>query len=116
MSLDRPQLPGLLPYFDQYLVPLWHADQIDTVPDALLRLAVMTGGKPMILCLYVFDFGNDRPLPGDLMQRHINVAEWLLREQRITGLCICGTCMMDLDWEADRVLMDWFEKAGTICA
>jgi len=74
------------------------------VPHTLRDRCWLWGMKPNVL------------LPGDLMQRHINVAEWLLREQRITGLCICGTCMMDLDWEADRVLMDWFEKAGTICA
>jgi len=113
MSLDRPELPALLPYFDQYLVPLWHADQIDTVPPALDRLAEMTGGKPALLCLYVFDFGNERPLPRDLMQRHLDMAERLLLEQKVVGMCICGTCMMDLAWEANRVLYDWYEKAGS---
>jgi len=112
LSLGRPELPSLLPYFDQYLVPLWHADQIDILPAALDRLSAMTGGKPMLLCLYVFDFGNERPLPGELMRKHLALAERLLLEGRVVGMCICGTCMMDLDWEANRVLYDWYEKAG----
>jgi len=114
MSLERPELPALLPYFDQYLVPLWHADQIETVPAALDRLSALSGGKPAMLCLYVYDFGNDRLLPGNLMQRHLDVAERLLLEQKVVGMCVCGTCMMDLDWEANWVLFDWYNKAGSV--
>ena len=112
MNLDRPQLPGLLPFFDLYLVPLWHADQIASVPDALARLSGLSGGKPMFLCLYVYDFGNARPIPRDLMQQHLDTAEQLLHEQRVAGLCLCGTCMMDLDWEANHCFYAWLEQVG----
>jgi hypothetical protein len=112
MTLNRPELPAFLPYFDQFLVPLWHADQIETIPDALRRFADLSGSKPVMLCLYVFDFGNGKPIPRNLMQRHLQVAEELLLAQWITGLCICGTCMMDLDWEANHVLYEWLERVG----
>jgi hypothetical protein len=112
MTVERPELPQFLPYFDQFLFPLWHADQIEQMPGVLARFADLSGNKPAMLCLYVYDFGNGRASPRDLMARHLAVAENLLMEQKVTGLCICGTCMMDLDWEANRVLFDWLEKSG----
>lgn len=112
MSLDRPELPPLLPHFSQLLVPLWHADQISTLPAALDRLHEMTGGKSMMLCLYLHDFGNNRPIARELMQQHLDLAADLLLRSRVSGLCICGTCMMDLDWESNRCLLEWLESVG----
>lgn len=112
MSLELPELPLLLPYFDQYLLPLWHADQIESLPSFVDRLGELSGHKPIMLCLYVYDFGGGRPLPGALMHRHLEVAETLLREEKAIGLCVCGTCLLDLDWEANHVLFDWIDRAG----
>ena len=111
-SLELPELPGLLPYFGSLLVPLWHATQIDTLPAALDRLSELSGGKPMMLCLYIFDFGNREPTARDLMQRQLDLAEQLLCEERVTGLAICGTCMMDLDWESNHCLYEWLDRVG----
>jgi len=112
MSLDRPELPALLPHFGMYLVPLWDADKIDTLTDAVSRLSEMSGGKPMMLCLYAYDFGGGRLISRGLMQRHLEIAEQLLREQRVTGVCLCGTCMMDLDWEANHSFYEWVDRVG----
>lgn len=112
MSRERPELPGLLPFFAQLMIPLWHADQIDTVPAALEHLSELSGGKPMLLCLYVFDFGNGKLIPRERMQRQLDLAERLLCEERITGLVLCGTCMMDLDWEANHCLYEWLDRVG----
>jgi len=112
MSLERPELPALLPYFAMLLVPLWDADQIDTIPAALDRVGELSGGKPMLLCLYVWDFGNNRPISRELMLRHLEMGEMMLREERIIGLEFTGTCMMDLDWEANHVFYEWLEEKG----
>lgn len=112
MSLEIPELPLLLPYFDQYLLPLWHADQIEALPSFVKRLGELSGHKPTMLCLYVYDFGAGRHLPGEWMRRHLEVAEKLLLEQQVVGLCVCGTCLMDLDWEANHVLFDWLNRSG----
>ena len=112
MSLEIPELSPVLPYFDQYLLPLWHADKIESLPGFVDRLGELSGNKPILVCLYVYDFGDGRPIPRALMQRHLAVAEELILRQKVTGLCVCGTCMVDLDWEANHVLFDWLEKAG----
>ncbi len=112
LSLEYPELPALLPYFAYFLVPLWHSDQIDAVPADVDRLADLSGGKPMLLCLYLYDFGNEKLVSRELMQRHLDLAERLVVEQKVTGLCMVGTCMMDLDWEANRCFYDWLERVG----
>jgi hypothetical protein len=112
MSLDRPELPELLPPFGHYLVPLWHAEQIDTLEGAVDRLGQATGGKPMILCLYLFDFGEGQLIPRDLMQRQLDAGERMVTAGKVEGLCILGTCMMDLDWEANACFYDWLDSIG----
>jgi hypothetical protein len=112
LSLERAELPALLPHFARFIVPLWHADRIETVPGAVGQLARLSGGKPQMLCLYVFDFGGQRPIAGPLMERHLDLATELLIEKRVAGIVICGTCMMDLDWESNRCLYAWLDRAG----
>ncbi len=110
--LDRPDLPPFLQYFDMYLTAIWDADRIEHFSADIARLSDMSGAKPILLCLYLYDFGGQQPLLGAAMRRHLEVAERLLREGLVMGLCVCGTCMMDLDWESNRVLYKWLEESG----
>ena len=80
----------------------------------MARIAELTGGKPQLVCIYLYDFGNEQLLSYDLMQRQLDVAERLLREERVMGVCVLGTCLMDLDWEANKAMYDWLdERADT---
>jgi len=46
------------------------------------------------------------------MRRQLEVAESLLRDDRVFGVCILGTCMMDLEWEANRCFYTWLDRVG----
>ena len=112
MSLEDTGLLPLLGYFAAYLSPLWHTADIDNLPGYVERLAELSGNKPQLLCIYLYDFGNGKHLSYDLMRRQLDVSETLLRQKKIFGLVILGTCMMDLDWEANRCFYDWLEEKG----
>ena len=112
MTLEDERLWACLPYFAGYLSPLWHAADIDNLPAYVARISELTGGKPQLVCIYLYDFGNEKLLSHDLMQRQLDVAERLLREERVMGVCILGTCMMDLDWEANRCFYEWLDRVG----
>ena len=112
MTLDDDRLPPLLPYFAAYLTPLWHAADIEALPGDVDRLAALSGGKPQLLCIYLYDCGNGRQLSYELMQRQLEVSKMLLRQGQVYGVVILGTCMMDLDWEANRCFYDWLEQEG----
>jgi len=112
MSLEDERVWACLPYFAGFLSPLWHAADIDRYPGYVDRIAELSGGKPQLACIYLYDFGNGQVLSYTQMARQLEVAEQLLREERAMGVCILGTCMMDLDWEANRCLDDWLARVG----
>lgn len=110
--LDRPELPAFFKYFSYFMLPLWHGDQIETLPAVLERLSKFTGGKPVVACLYVYDFGNQQLTSRESMAKQLEVTETMLRKKDIAGLCILGTCMMDLDWESNHYFYEWLDRVG----
>lgn len=110
MTLKDDRLLALLPYFAAYMTPLWHAADIEGLPSDVDRLAELSGGKPQLLCIYLYDFGNGRHLSYQLMKRQLEVSAMLLKQGKVCGVVILGTCMMDLDWEATRCFYDWLEE------
>jgi len=46
------------------------------------------------------------------MQQQLDIVEPLIREQRVTGLMMCGTCMMDLGWESVDCYQEWVRRVG----
>ena len=114
MSLEDERLHRVLPYFAGFMNPLWHAANIEKQRGYAARLAELTGNKPLLLCIYVYDFGNGEKISYDLMRRQLEVCEEMIRAKQIYGVVILGTCMMDLDWEANKALYDWLdERADT---
>ena len=112
MSLELPQLPPLLPHFAYFLTPLWHADQIKTLTVAVRRLAELSGTKPQLLCIYLWDFGNGKAIPHELMQRQLEVSRQLLVDGEVFGVLFLGTWMLDQDWEAIRCFNAWLDRVG----
>ncbi len=62
----------------------------------------------VVVHVQLVEMGIDR----DLMQRYLDLTEELLTAERISGALICGTCMMDLDWESNRCLYEWLDRVG----
>jgi len=112
MSLEDERVWACLPYFAGFLSPLWHAADIDRYPGYVDRIATLSGGKPQLGCIYLFDFGNGQVLTYAQMERQLEVAAQLLRDEKVFGVCILGTCMMDQEWEANRCLCEWLEREG----
>jgi hypothetical protein len=112
MSLGSAALGPFLPHFDACLTPLWHAADSTSLAADVRRLAVMGGGKPQLLCLYLYDFGNDRELEGAQMARQLAVAGRLLEDAAVAGVVILGTCLMDLGFEAMRAFEEWLGREG----
>ena len=112
MNLDRPGLAATLPYLSFINFSHWQFTDVDAYPQALDRLDQFTGSKPVLFSEYFFDFDKDQHITRETMQRHLDLAEALLREQRVVGINICGTCMMDLDWPAVHCFHDWLDRVG----
>jgi hypothetical protein len=112
MSLGSGALGAFLPFFDGFLTPLWHAAASDGLAGDVARLAAMGGGRPQLVCLYLYDFGNERELTRGEMARQLAVAEELVAGGAVAGLVILGTCLMDLGFEAMDCFEEWLGERG----
>lgn len=112
MTLDDRNVQALLPHFAGYMTPLWHAADIKQLPADVDKLADLSGGKPQLLCIYLFDFGNGKPASFDLMRRQLEVAEQLIRDGKVFGSVVLGQCLMDLPLDAVRCFNEWLEERG----
>jgi hypothetical protein len=112
-SLDRPGLAEMLRYFDQILFPLWYVSEIENLPRFSERCAELSGSKPMLACLYFYDFGNGKMITRDQMQRQLDVLTAQLDSGQVTGAVSCGTCMIDLGWESVDCWLEWLGRMRT---
>ena len=112
MSLEEKALPGMLKYFDQLLLPIWFTDHVDMTDEYVERLNELSGFKPIIYTLYVYDFGEEKPVSRMVMQKQLDIAERLLHDGKIAGCMLLGTCMFDLGWEATDCMYEWIKRTG----
>jgi hypothetical protein len=112
MSLEDERVHVCLPYFAGFLSPLWHAADIANLPKYVRRINEISGGKPQLLCIYLYDCGNGAFLSYDEMRLQLDMLTRLLAAQEVYGAVILGTCMMDLDWDANRAFYDWLDEKG----
>ena len=113
MSLELKGLADMLRHLEQIVLATWQqANEIETLPQAVARCTELSGNKPILLCVYLWDFGNETIISRSVMQRHLDVAEELVRSQRITGIMFCGTSLMDIGLESVECVFDWIKKVG----
>lgn len=110
MSLEKKELQGFLTYFDQLVLPMWFADNIDRSEEYIDRLNVISGNKPVLFALYVYDFGKNKMVTRKEMQKQLDVAEALLHQGKITGIMLIGTCLFDIGWEAVDCMYEWIDR------
>jgi hypothetical protein len=106
-SLERAGLAQVMAHLDLLVVPLWHVEEVESLPRYLDRCDELSGGKPIIACLYFYDFGKSRMITRQQMREQLDVLTAQLASDRITGALFCGTCMLDIGWPAVECWFDW---------
>lgn len=86
MNLDHPQLSEYLEHLDVINLWTWRAEELHELETNLTRCEALAPGKPIVLGLYMYDYGDGRPMPLDLMEHQCEAALQWLREGRIKGM------------------------------
>lgn len=86
MNLKDPVLPGYLKLLDVVNLWTWHADEIRNLDANFAEAEKLAGGKPIVLGLYLYDYGKNRQIPRDLMQLQCEKALALARQGRVQGV------------------------------
>ena len=112
MSLERPDIAEMMRYFDTLILPLWHYTELETLEQRFDRSDELSGGKPILMAMYVYDFGNGKQITRDEMAIQLDFVEKMIRSKRVTGLLVCGTCMLDIGWESADYYCEWIKRVG----
>ncbi len=119
MSYDDPalstyieDLPEYLKYLDVINLWVWHAKDLHKLEANLERCNELSGGKPVHLGLYLYDFGDGRPMPLDLMEMQCETARRWVHEGEIIGMGFLPTSAFGRGIEAAEWAAEWARKVG----
>jgi hypothetical protein len=86
MNLEHPGLAEYLKHLDVINLWTWRAQEVLDLDANFARCEALAPGKPIVLGLYMYDYGEGKPMPLDLMERQCETALKWLREGRIVGI------------------------------
>ena len=105
--------PGIIPAceaMDKILFWTWSASDVKAMAQNVCRLRSLLPDKPIVLGLYMWDFGGHRPIPRDIMQSQLDLAERLYRQGIVEGLIFHCTPLVNKNLEAVEMSRDWIRR------
>jgi hypothetical protein len=100
-----------LDVFDVITFWNWYSDSLLNLDENLEKLRRLTGeDKPILAGCYMWDYGNHRPMPMELMKLQLNkYLEWY-KEGKINGVILCSNCIADLGLETVAYTKEWLSQ------
>lgn len=98
MNLDRPGMQDYMHELDVINLWTWHARDVVNLERNVETCARMAPGKPIVLGLYLHDYGEGRSMPRDLLESQCATALALARAKRVQGVVF-----LTIDNEPDTV-------------
>ena len=96
----------VLTYWDAW------AREIETLEEDFAKAERLTPGKRKLLGCYMWDFGDNKPIPLPLMQKQCRLGLQWLREGRIEGMMFLGNFLCDRPLEAVEWTRRWIQEVG----
>jgi len=91
----------------------WKAEQLVNLEANFGRLERMVpDGRHRVLGCYMWDYGQKRPMPLELMKKQCELGLRWLKEKRIDGMIFLASCICDLDLETVEWTRRWIEQVG----
>lgn len=97
---------------DKVTLWFWRAAELAHLEQSLESLEALAPSCGKVLGCYMFDYGEKRPMPLDLMQHQCETGLRWLREGRIEAMIFLATCICDLDIEAVEWSRRWIAKVA----
>lgn len=97
---------------DEVLFWTWHATDLIKLEENFEKYRQLVPDKPTMLGIYMWDFGNSKPIPVDLMKLQLDFALEKYMHGKIEGMIFHCTPLVDpkLDLEAVEYAIQWISK------
>jgi len=112
MSLEAPGLSEYLRNVDGIVLAVWQSRDLPHLREWVHRCNQLSGGKPVILVLYLYDFGDHRELTISQMEDQVSTGADLVREGQCQGLCFLASSILDVGLKAVDWTKGWIERAA----
>ena len=86
MTLDRENIRDYIDELDVINLWTWHANDIVDIEANVARCETLFPGKPIVAGLYLYDYGDGRRIPLDLLEMQCETALRLVHAGRIEGI------------------------------
>ena len=112
MQLDTTLAP-YLECFDGVTFWIWTSPQLANAEKHLEKLYSLTKDKPVMLGLYVYDYGTGGvPMKPELFKAQLDLYYRELTEKRVDGLVFCSSTLGDADLETNKILKEFVKAHG----
>ena len=99
---------------DEVLFWTWHATDLVKLEENFRTYREIVPDKPTLLGIYMWDFGNSKPIPLDLMKLQLDFALEKFRQGEIEGLIFHCTPLVDLGLESVEYARKWIAEHADI--
>jgi hypothetical protein len=86
MSFGRARLDEYIRELDVIVLATWHARDLVNLEENVTLCGQRYPDKAIVLCLYLYDYGDGRRMPPELLQQQCDTALRLARARRIRGI------------------------------
>jgi hypothetical protein len=110
MSFDRPGIDKYINELDVINLWTWDAKEVVHLEKNVARCEQKYPGKPIVVGLYLYDYGTTRRMPLELIKQQCDTALKLLHAGRIQGIVFLT---INDDPEAVGWAADWVKRVGS---
>lgn len=90
----------------------WWAERLRDLERNFERAERLAPKCRKVLGCYMWDYGNGKPMPVDLMEHQCELGLKWLEEGRIEGMIFLASCICDLGLEAVEWTRQWIQEVG----
>ena len=96
--------------FDVTTFWIWFGENLDNYEQHFRRIREIVNGGRIMLGIYMYDFGNKRPLSDDAMRRQLEFVERKYNEGMIEGAILCSNVIADIGLSTVEITRSWIKN------
>lgn len=96
--------------FDIITYWTWYGDKLINLENDFEKFLKKAGNKKKMLGCYMWDYGNEKKLPLNLMEKQCKTGENWIKEGIIEGMIFLASCICDLKLETVEWVKEWIKS------
>ncbi len=90
----------------------WTSENLESLERNFQKVEKIAPSCRKVLGCYMYDYGNGKPMPVDLMKHQCEIGLQWLYHGRIEGMIFLASCICDLELEAVEWTRQWISEVG----